>query len=913
VSVLETVDVEIGLRWTRFQAGLKSASELTDRFEAATRKKLESAEVPAPKVGPGPAAASGQAAAVADQFAAIGPSLAGSLMPLLGQLKSAIGVAVQPLTQFAARFSAQFDKVGGALVELAKRVDDYMKFPGFEKRVNNLRSFIRRKFGLIETDAKAVGASIASVAPDFGPMVLSFENAERRIKAAVAPIPKDVGYALLAAEHTDHKAAFPQFLAGLDTVKSEAVEKLKALAAAADAPARGKGSRKAKWARRDAAADLKATHDAAPSRDNTTAATTLPRDPMAGVRKAMAVAQASFETTARLGARAADMTLGAWLKFEKARHVFSTFGSVAKKTMGAVAAIRPPKFKFDLSQSTVINNISQATQSATGSMKAFGGQVAIALGAFGLAFKSVAFIKDGIKGASDLAETISKTDAVLGQASTGVKAFADEYASKFGVIKQETLDVASGLGGLGKGLGGLGGAELEKFTVKYTKLAADLSSFKNISFGDAGKALQVALSGNQSDELKALGVVTTEATVKSYALSHGIAKVGEELTEQQKIMARAGVISEALKDADGDLDRTSGGTANQFRKFTGTITNLGTAIGEMLLPAVNKGLGLLNQFGTYAISAFEGSKESIAAFGEKISTAFDYIGAATTNWKSTFEVARLYIAQGLTNIGEYLNVLGPNFGVVAEYAAKNWKELFTDAFNATIAGLKNLWANFKAIGAGIFEFFKNPTKDFHVEWTPLLDGFEATAAKFPELIKPHLTDMAKEIARAAQPIIDDVARRAARAKAAATAVQASAGKAGELDAKAAAKAQSDIAKFAEKLKDKTATPLEEYREQVAKIGEAFGKNLIDEKTGQRGLAEARKKLEGDGPQFAGAATAGSADARSAILAAVSGRGGGDELTKDSRLMVRQGDRQIGLMEQIARTLSETKSAEVPLR
>lgn len=478
-----------------------------------------------------------------------------------------------------------------------------------------------------------------------------------------------------------------------------------------------------------------------------------------------------------------------------------------------------PEVQVDDRPAAATRGLGAAADSATRSFKTLGAEVGFALGAFSLAYKAIGFLKDGVASATNLGETISKVDAVLGDASAGVKKYADDMASRFGLVKGEVLDVASGIGGLGKGLGKLSGAGLEKFTVQFTQLAADLSSFKNISLAEAGKALQVGLSGEQSDQLKQLGVVTTENTVKAYAYSHGIAKVGDELTEQQKLMARSYLIQKALADASGDLEKTSGGAANMYRKLTGTIANLGTSIGAALLPVLTRGIGALTEFGEWASRAFAGHQGEIEAFFGPISTGIDFVVAGFHNWQAAVEVARLTIIQSLTNIGEYFSVLGPNIATIAEYVAKNWKDLLSDAFNATLAGLKNLWTNWQALGAAIGEWFADPTRGFNFKWTPLLDGFKATAEKFPELLKPALTDMSKQIADAAKPIFDEVNQKADDAR--------------------------------------------KKVEAVAKVAAPDMDEALDGK---------KAKKAKDGPQFAGALQRNSAEARTVVLNAIGGKG-----------------------------------------
>ena len=382
-------------------------------------------------------------------------------------------------------------------------------------------------------------------------------------------------------------------------------------------------------------------------------------------------------------------------------------------------------------------------------------------------YKSFDFLARGVASASSLNETLSKTDAILGAGSPAVKKFADDMASRFGLVKGQTLDAAASFAGLGKSLGNLRGDNLAGFSTQFTKLAADLSSFSNIDFDEASRALTVGLSGNQSDTLKQLGVVMTEDTVKQYAYANGIARVGQELTEQQKLMARSGLIMKQLADVSGDLEKTQGGTANQWRKFSGTVANLGTSIGTILLPAVNAGVGLLNEFASSAFAAFEGNKETIAGWVDFFVDSIDFAAAVVSHLPAAYEVAGLMIYEKVLQIGDWVDALGKNAVIVAEYIGRNWKELGRDAFSAWLTYIQNSWKNLQALGTAIGEWFADPTQGFHINWTPLLDGFQATAEKFPELLKPVLTDMSKEIGEAAKPILDDYSARRMKRTAAA--------------------------------------------------------------------------------------------------------------------------------------------------
>lgn len=409
-----------------------------------------------------------------------------------------------------------------------------------------------------------------------------------------------------------------------------------------------------------------------------------------------------------------------------------------------------------------VNPVKAVGSAAGSALSMIPGPAAIATAAvvgIGAAFAGLAH---GVVSASNLAESINKVDVQLGAAAPAVKAFADDMARRFGLVKGITLDTAASFGGLGRSLGRLGGDKLAGFSTQFTKLAADLSSFENIDLSTAAEALRTGLSGNQSDLLKKLGVVMTEDTVKAYAYAHGIAKVGTELNEQQKFMARQALIASGLSKVNGDLERTQGGAANQGRKLWGSLENLATSVGTALLPAFNEALVILNEFGTWVTATFEANKGVIEGWSTALIQAFDWVVAAAHNFPAAFEVARLKVIEGLVNITEYFAVLGPNIARIGEYIANNWTKLLYDAFNATIIGLQNLWANFQAIGTAIGEWLADPLGDHKVKWTGLLDGFQATADQMPALLSPVLTDMSKQIAEAGKPITDEVKQRRAR-------------------------------------------------------------------------------------------------------------------------------------------------------
>jgi hypothetical protein len=181
---------------------------------------------------------------------------------------------------------------------------------------------------------------------------------------------------------------------------------------------------------------------------------------------------------------------------------------------------------------------------------------------------------------SDLNEQTSKVGVVFGESASTVTSAAQEMADKFGLVKTEFLDGAGSIGLVAKA-SGLTQKEAASLGAEFTKLAADVSSFQNVPFEEALAAIRSGLVG-EAEPLRRFGVLLSDAAMKAEAARLGIAAMGGELTEAQKVQARVSLIRQGLADAQGDLARTAGGVANLGRSITGRVENLKADIGSAM-------------------------------------------------------------------------------------------------------------------------------------------------------------------------------------------------------------------------------------------------------------------------------------------------------------------------------------------
>lgn len=278
------------------------------------------------------------------------------------------------------------------------------------------------------------------------------------------------------------------------------------------------------------------------------------------------------------------------------------------------------------------------------SMKRIAGVAAAALASRAV----VGGVKASISAASDLNETVSKTQQIFGKSSGAIQAFAAKAPTALGQTKQAALDANATFGLFGKSAG-LSGTKLTGFTTRLTTLAGDLASFNNTTPEQAIDALGAALRG-ESEPIRAYGVLLDDATLKAEAMSLGLVKptknLGEikiaqqramlaqiaynkavkehgkgstealrantalaaatntlakktegttgPLTQQQKVLAAQSAIMKQTTAAQGDFARTSGGLANQQRIAAAQTDKLKVAIGSALLPIVLQGATALN-------------------------------------------------------------------------------------------------------------------------------------------------------------------------------------------------------------------------------------------------------------------------------------------------------------------------------
>lgn len=404
--------------------------------------------------------------------------------------------------------------------------------------------------------------------------------------------------------------------------------------------------------------------------------------------------------------------------------------------MAGLAAINI-KFKADLSgfsseMQTALREIDKAGQK----FQAIGTQLST--------FVTLPILAAGgaaIKFASDYNESLNKVDVAFKSSSDEVKNFSKTSLESFGIAAGTALDMASTFGDMGTSLG-LTTGEASKMSTSLVGLAGDLSSFKNISIDIANTALSGIFTG-ETESLKKLGIVMTEANLQAYAYSQGINTKIQAMDQASKVQLRYNYIMEVTKNAQGDFARNSGGAANQMRIFQESLKQVAQQFGAIILPVFTKlvtGInGLITSFGQLS----EGTKTTIVVL----------LGVAAAIGPLVLGLGAIMsllptLATGFTLLTGPIGLVIAGLVAVGVVVATNWKPIkqtlvdianyFIDLYNSStlfrgavefiILSFKNMWTQVKFIFGALKSTFEFTIKN-------IFNGFSTLG----KLIKAILT------------------------------------------------------------------------------------------------------------------------------------------------------------------------------
>jgi hypothetical protein len=202
--------------------------------------------------------------------------------------------------------------------------------------------------------------------------------------------------------------------------------------------------------------------------------------------------------------------------------------------------------------------------------------------------------KSSIQMAMDVVESESLFETSMGGMAAAARKWSDQLSESLGLNAYELRQNVGVMYNMTKSMG-IAGDTAYDLSTSLVMLAQDMASFYNMDTEEAFTKLRAGITG-ETEPLKALGILVDENTIKQYAYKNGLAATGEELTQQQKVLARYYAILDQTSTAQGDLARTIDSPANQLRILKAQLEQTKIELGMGLLPVVQEVMPYLVAF-----------------------------------------------------------------------------------------------------------------------------------------------------------------------------------------------------------------------------------------------------------------------------------------------------------------------------
>ena len=205
-------------------------------------------------------------------------------------------------------------------------------------------------------------------------------------------------------------------------------------------------------------------------------------------------------------------------------------------------------------------------------------------GAFSL-HKITDAVGSWISKSNEYVENLNLFTVSMGEYASEAQEYAETVGEAMGIDPSTWMRNQGVFMTLSTGFGVVGD-RAATMSQQLTQLGYDLSSFFNISVEDAMQKLQSGLAG-ELEPLRRLGYDLSKAKLEAIALSQGIDKTFDSMTQAEKAQLRYYAIMTQVTTAQGDMARTLQSPSNQLRVFKAQLEVTARALGNIFIPALN--------------------------------------------------------------------------------------------------------------------------------------------------------------------------------------------------------------------------------------------------------------------------------------------------------------------------------------
>lgn len=259
-----------------------------------------------------------------------------------------------------------------------------------------------------------------------------------------------------------------------------------------------------------------------------------------------------------------------------------------------------------------MRGLTKTAKSSVGSMSGMFGKLGGAITAALSVAAVTKFAKACISLGSDLSEVQNVVDVTFGSMSSAVNKWAKDAMTAYGLSEKVAKDYMGQFGAMSKAFGNTEQMAYDQ-AAALTGLAGDVASFYNMTTDEAFTKLKSVYTG-ETESLKSLGVVMTQAALDEYALANGFGKTTKAMSEQEKVALRLSFVQNRLSGAAGDFARTSDSWANQTKVLSLRFDALKASIGQGLINVFTPVLKLINQL----VAKLQVAADAFRSFTEAI-------------------------------------------------------------------------------------------------------------------------------------------------------------------------------------------------------------------------------------------------------------------------------------------------------
>lgn len=355
--------------------------------------------------------------------------------------------------------------------------------------------------------------------------------------------------------------------------------------------------------------------------------------------------------------------------------------------------------------------------------------------------KLAQFGKECLELGSDLAEVQNVVDVTFTTMSDKVNEFAKNAMTSAGLSETMAKRYVGTFGAMSKSFG-FSESQAYDMSTALTQLTGDVASFYNISQDLAYIKLKSVFTG-ETETLKDLGVVMTQAALDQYALANGYGKTTSEMTEQEKVALRLAFVQKQLSAASGDFIRTSDSWANQVRVMQLQLQSLKATVGQGLINIFTPVLKVINillgKLATLA-NAFKSFTELIT--GKKSSGQTSGSGAGLAGTDTIADTADQY-GQAADNAEKLADATNDNAKATkkANKETKNYLSSLDEVHKVTSTGSNSSSTPSSSGGSGGAGNSGIPSSVGNVDYGNLAEGETAldkisdSAKKLADLLK----------------------------------------------------------------------------------------------------------------------------------------------------------------------------------